>query len=71
MDFVQRLTSLMEANGVNGYQLSKGTGLASSCISTWKRGKAVPSVEKMASIASFFGVSIDYLTGYDDIPNRK
>ena len=71
MDFVQRLTSLMETHGVNSYQLSKGTGMAPSCISTWKRGKAVPSVEKLASIASFFGVSIDYLIGYDDVPNRR
>jgi len=71
MSFVERLIFLMEANSVSGYQLSKGTGIATSCISTWKNGKTVPSVKRMASIANFFDVSIDYLAGYDDIPNRK
>jgi len=69
--FVQRFKELMKVKGVNAYRLAKGSGVTPSNISGWKLGKSLPSVEKMAKIAQFFEVSVDYLIGIDDVPNRR
>lgn len=43
-------------------------GLASSSVSAWETGKAVPSRQNLARLAELYGVSADYLLGLDDKP---
>ena len=61
----------MDARNVNAYQLAKSANVARSNVFNWRSGKVTPSVEKLISVAEFFGVSLDYLVGCDDVPNRK
>jgi len=70
-EFVQRLKELMQTNNINSYQLAKGAGVTLSTISVWTLGKSLPSIERLSKVAKFFDVSIDYLIGMDDIPNRR
>ena len=69
--FVQRLKDLMENKDVNAYRLAKGAGVTPSSVSVWRLGKSLPSIERLAKIAQFFDVSVDYLIGIDDVPNRR
>lgn len=39
-------------------------------INQYKQGTAYPKTENLIKIADFFGISVDYLLGYTNIPNR-
>lgn len=60
---------LLKEKGVTPYQVSKATGVAQSSLSDWKNGKSKPKYEKMAAIAAYFGVSVDYLIGNKSAQN--
>jgi len=53
--------NLLAARGLTAYQVHKATGVAQSTLSDWKNGKSRPKAEKLARIAAFLGVSVDYL----------
>ena len=57
---------LLKEKGVTPYQVHKATGVAQSSLSDWKNGKSKPKYEKMAAIADYFGVSVDYLLGREE-----
>jgi transcriptional regulator with XRE-family HTH domain len=52
---------LLAAKGLTAYQVYKATGVAQSTLSDWKNGKSRPKADKLARIAAFLGVSVDYL----------
>ena len=46
--------------------VSRATGIATSTLTEWKKGRYAPKADKLAKIADYFGVSVDYLmTGED------
>ncbi len=42
-----------------------------STVSKWEQDKAIPDIQTLSNIASFFGVSIDYLMGREPDKNVK
>jgi transcriptional regulator with XRE-family HTH domain len=52
---------LLQKYGVTTYQVSKATGIGQSTFSSWKNRRNLISMEKARLIASYFGVSVDYL----------
>lgn len=46
-------------------------GLSNSTVTKWKKTGATPSGETIAKIASYFGVSVDYLLGTKNDPVPK
>ena len=40
-------------------------------IQYWETLKRSPKLEDLIKLAEYFDVSVDYLLGIDDIPNRK
>jgi transcriptional regulator with XRE-family HTH domain len=52
---------LCSKRGIKPYQVCKATGLSTSSISNWKAGRYSPKADKLAKIADFFGVSVEYL----------
>lgn len=61
MGFGERLSSLIEENGMNNLSLSKEIGTSDSLIGNWRKEKKLPSFEKLLLLADFFGVTLDYL----------
>lgn len=57
----QNFARLLREHNVTPYRVHKETGVAQSTLSDWKNGKSVPSVENLKRIATYFGVTIDYL----------
>ncbi|WP_085833986.1 helix-turn-helix domain-containing protein [Clostridium merdae] len=57
------LSNLMKLKNVTPYRLSKETGITQATISRWKNGITQPSIETLQTLADFFGVTVDYLTG--------
>ena len=71
MSFTQRFSFLLADRNVTAYRLSKDTGISDSMLARWKSGERLPSLESAIALADYFNVSIDYLVGRDDTPNRK
>jgi len=73
--FGKRLRALREEQDLNQAQLAnklseicKTKGKISvASVSCWERGVRIPRVNTLKGIAEFFGVSYEYLTGYDQL----
>lgn len=63
MIFVENLTNLMKENDISNVKLGKILGVSDTAVMKWKRGEAVPAVDKVMMIAEYFGVSLDELMG--------
>ena len=60
----------MKEHNVTAYKVSKETGIATSTLSDWKKGRSTPKQDKLQKIADYFNVTIDYLlTGNN--PEKK
>ena len=62
----QRIYQLCKENGISVNKLESLLGFSPSSIQKWKSANS-PSVEKIARVAAFFNVTIDYLIGRSDI----
>ena len=52
---------LRDELGLKDADVSKATGITKSTFSDWKNGRSKPKDEKLLKIATFFGVTLDYL----------
>lgn len=64
--FIERLNSILQKRNLSQADLSKMTGIRSSSISDWLKGKYEPKQDKIAIIADALNVSPVWLIGYDD-----
>lgn len=64
----ERLQELREGKGYSRDKLAKLLDIGSASIERYENGKQSPSVEVIATIATFFEVSTDYLLGLSDDP---
>ena len=61
--------SLLKERGVKASDVAKATGISSSMFTDWKMGRYRPKHDKMLLIASYFGVSVEYLEGLTEDRN--
>lgn len=71
MTFKERLEFLFDERNITPYKLSKDTGITQAGISRWRSMGMLPDGSTLIKLADYFDVSIDYLVGRDDVPNRK
>lgn len=57
---------LLRINKVTPYKVAKETGIATSTLTDWKKGRSTPKQDKLQKIADFFGVTMDYLMGTEE-----
>ena len=55
---------LLREKGVKAYDVAKATGIASSTLTDWKKGRSTPKADKLQKIADYFEVPIDCFTSY-------
>lgn len=65
--FSVRLRQLFDKSNITQQQLADETECSRQAISQYLDGSNAPNVEKLANIAKYFGVSVDYLLGLTDI----
>lgn len=63
MIFRENLTNLMAERDISNVKLGKILGVSDTAVMKWKRGDAVPAIDKALKIAEYFGLSIDELLG--------
>ena len=69
--FGERIKGLRIEKKMTQQELGNIVGLTSTGISYWETGKAVPNLETLVKLSNFFGISVDYLTGKNDIDNKE
>lgn len=69
--FSQRLRSLRKAKNLNQNQLGQAVGLTQFAISKIERAERAVSIEVICALADYFDISVDYLIGRSDDPNRR
>ena len=67
--FKKRLREIRQSKGLSRPQVSKETGIPIGTIEGWEsRDKQIPLLDKIAVIAEFYNVSLDYIIGRTDNP---
>lgn len=56
----QKYEELRDTMNVTDYQVAKDTGVTKSTFTDWKTGRSRPKIDKIARIAEFFNVSINF-----------
>lgn len=60
-----RIIELREKYGLSGIDLAKRLGVNKSTITRYETGEIKPNVDMMISICQSFGISMDWLAGFD------
>ena len=56
----EKYLELRESKGITDYKVSEDTGITKSTFSDWKSGRSEPKIAKLAILAKYFNVSVDY-----------
>ena len=57
----EKYARLRDAKGMTDYAVSKATGISTSTLTDWKKGRSVPKADKLKILAGLFGVAIEEL----------
>ncbi len=71
MHYYPRLRDLREDMDLTQDELVKRLGMHKTTYTNYEQGKREPPFELIIKLAKFYNVSIDYIAGLTDIPNKK
>lgn len=61
----KKIRELRKSRELTQEELADKLGVSSQAISKWENGTCYPDMEQIPALASFFGISLDLLFGYD------
>ena len=64
--FQERFNEGLQYAGVKQVDLARAANVSKQCVTDYKRGKSVPSIDTLYLICKFLDVSADYLLGLED-----
>ena len=70
MNYYQRIRDLREDNDLNQRQLAQILQTTQHQVSKYETGKQMMGIDKYIKLAKYFNVSLDYLAGLIDQPER-
>lgn len=70
MDYANRIVDLRKASGLTQKQLALNTNLSEIGIQSYEGRRRKPAYDVLITLADFFNVSLDYLVGRSDNPQR-
>ncbi len=68
---MNRIKELRLEKDLKQAELAKILKVAQNTLSTWENGKYEPDLQAINQLASFFNVSVDYLLGRVDSPQKR
>ena len=69
--FSERIKALKQVQKTTTVAIAAHLGIAKQSVHTWETMKTLPSADKLAELADYFDVSLDYLVGRSDEPTRR
>lgn len=70
-DFGSHLKHLRKSRNITQKQLAKEIGASERGIQHYELGERKPTYEMLIALANYFDISLDYLVGRSDNPERK
>ena len=64
--FAERLKDLRLENNLTAIKLAEELDVRDTTILRWEKGLMIPNIINLYKVASYFGVSADYLLGLED-----
>lgn len=61
MSIYDRIELLIKTKGMTNKEFCSEIGISGGNLGDWKRGKSVPSTNRLIEISKFFDVSLDWL----------
>ena len=71
MTLSERLVELRKSRGLTQKQLAADLQLSELAIQHYEAQRRKPAFDVLLSVADYFNVSLDYLVGRSDIPERR
>ncbi len=71
MQYYPRLRDLREDKDLTQEQLVKILKMHKTTYTNYEQGKREPPFELIIKLAKLYNVSIDYIAGLTDVPNKK
>ena len=68
--FRERLAELLEASPKSRTEIAEEFGVAKQTVSAWVTGQNSPRLPVVVSLADYFGVTVEWLNGFD-VPKYK
>lgn len=69
--FAERLRTLRTASKLSQTQLGEIAGISQFAVSKIEKAQRAASIEVLCALADYFDVSLDYLVGRSDNPERR
>ena len=66
MKFQERFVEIVKISGKKQTEIADAINVSKQCVSDYKTGKSVPSIETLYLLCEFLDVSADYLLGLSD-----
>lgn len=71
MDYADRIVDLRKSRGLTQKELADHTALSEIGVQSYEHRRRKPAHDALISLANYFNVSIDYLVGRSDNPERR
>ncbi|MBO5241025.1 MAG: helix-turn-helix transcriptional regulator [Clostridia bacterium] len=66
MIFTKRFNEILKISGKTQVEIAKAIHVSKQCVTDYKTGKSVPSIETLYLLCKFLEISADYLLGLSD-----
>lgn len=70
-NFATRLISLRTSCNIPSKDVAEAIGVSRPAMTQFEKGRVAPSVDTLLALADYFDVSLDYLCGRSDVPERR
>lgn len=71
MDFAKQIKALRTNRRLKQDELAEIVDVKRSTVGKWENGNNYPSVDVLNHLATYFGVTVDFLLGRDELPASK
>ena len=71
ISIARNIARMRKENALTQEDLATFLGVTKASVSKWETGQSYPDIELLPRIATYFGMSIDDLVGYDPQMSRR
>ena len=71
MDFSQRFVALRKQHKLTQEKVGELVNMSQRSVANWESGERSPSIPTLIELSQKFNVSVDYMLGCTDVPERQ
>ncbi len=71
MEFSEKIRFLRKKNKMSQAELGKKVGVSNRAVSKWENGESFPSTDTLLSVATVFGVTLDFFLKHDEKEKKE